>query len=635
MESISESADVEDIPRSHPLIAAFDLHTAAIDRRQNAEADWDRAERALQLLVTEIRVRRNASLSPIFRLPAEVLSIVFSLVVCSGPPHIPRTAAALSNYQSVKEDVFDDLDTNTWGHIPLVEQGSLEWLRLTHVCSRWRKLLVDNCHLWADNLGHLPRATAECLRRAGNILPLKITTVCSSDIHDENWTLTVPKANLTPTESASLCSRIQSLHILDLREDVHPMDESYANYEFDDLEILDLARAQMTLGNPIAENWGRLPVLRAPRLRTVMLRNIVVPWRSNALTYLSIHLWCASKIPSSSLLEALFSSRETLQFLELVRVTPTFAPGFSAASIRELELPRLRTLHFADRDEQETSFLQIVRLPPTVNLQLDIYCEPNSDPTWNTHARLGIPMALSLERSHCGPDLNAVFIASRRTSLDPDEPSRIDIAMYRDDMSPLSGQEVYLLETPKLRFVADANGLPYRLPHVLLSLCNVFDMERFVSVSLDLAGWLLTDIKAVVSHFRRVETLRVLNPLDVVYADPFPPDRNENYGELEFPYFPQAEPDLPHRLETLWVIQTEELEDTLVDWCEQLESQLHKSFWDQPESIRRRYKKPIKVLRLELNIPISDEERLRAESVASALFDPYVDICQWGTVHTS
>lgn len=119
--------------------------------------DWDRTERALKQLLAEVRIRRNASLPAISRLPSEVLTMIFSLVVYSDPPQVPISAPQMAAYEVMLDNIFDEFDINSWEDIRLLEPGTLGWICLSHVCTYWRNIVLHTPQFWADHLGHLPR----------------------------------------------------------------------------------------------------------------------------------------------------------------------------------------------------------------------------------------------------------------------------------------------------------------------------------------------------------------------------------------------------------------------------------------------------------------------------------------------
>ncbi|KZV75240.1 hypothetical protein PENSPDRAFT_748623 [Peniophora sp. CONT] len=673
------SLDLEDVPRSHPLIAAFDLHASILNERlsgntfpgtsvrENVARDWDLTERALELLLTEVRLRRNTSVPAMSGLPPELLSSIFTLLVYAEPPQIAVSASKMDRLEIFREEYLNDVDDNTWEYVHRRQRGTLGWMRLTHVCAHWRRILLQTPRVWGDHMGYLPRANIECLRRAGDALPLDLTNICVANSYP--WSLIAPNLNLDPSQTELFCSRLRGLHIIDLRSSTQRADEFYEDLEFRNLEVLNVSITPDS--SPLPLDWDQIPVLRAPRLRRITFRNVFITWQANTLVYLSLHLRHTTKIPSATLIELIAHSRETLQFLELFWASQVLEPGFDTASIKELSLPQLQTLHLADMDLQEGNFLQLVRLPSAVKLKMDIYCEPVYQPDWNSRTRLGVPVALALERSHCGPRLDGLFIASQRQYAEDDEDSRIDMTIHCDAASfanSTSFDGMPTRDSPKLHFVADANGMPpYWLDNVLISICRAVSPSRFTFVSFDLPFWRAADIKAVISHFPNLRFLRVTDPLNIDHKskNPFGPapylgeainelpeileaesqqgrqggaNDNENWEdgrEAAFPYLPGIAPGAgpsagsvssPSRsLEMLWLVQSRALKGTFAAWCEHVARQLRNS----QQQTTTLPPKPVEILRIEFTTRISDEELSSAENLVYGTFEELADVVQW------
>ncbi|KZV62758.1 hypothetical protein PENSPDRAFT_758481 [Peniophora sp. CONT] len=115
-------------------------------------------------LSLEMATRANA-LAPISRLPREILIMIIT---------IPCTILARIDDQphpAWRARGADSVDgTVRW----VIQKGSLGWVRMTHVCRAWRATLLDARHLWAQNIGVLPKALLTFLERAGPAAPLSI-----------------------------------------------------------------------------------------------------------------------------------------------------------------------------------------------------------------------------------------------------------------------------------------------------------------------------------------------------------------------------------------------------------------------------------------------------------------------------
>ncbi|KZV75222.1 hypothetical protein PENSPDRAFT_748606 [Peniophora sp. CONT] len=588
-------------PQYHTCIASIDAYVNILDLTLNKDSsqkglvarEYDFTERLLQQLLNKLRVHRNASLAPISRLPPEVLNMIFAELVYSDSeiPHTTISASASNLYHLAERFVFADVCAGDYGFYP-DPQGhhrcSLGWVRLTHVCARWRYILLDTPRYWADFVGTLPlpAAVKEFLRRSGNVLPVTARIVCMPDGNVTDWSSIAGPMIIAPWERATFESRIHRLSLLDLREPgFYPIDESFANLYFPNLEVLDIARA--LCGRELypqrgAGIWNALRNLCVPKLHTIRLRNVAIPWFSNSLVCLSLQLCYNEQVSPLRLLELLAFSHTTLEFLELVYAIDGSSPGFDHADILELFLLRLKYLHIQDRDDQMASFLRLLRLPPTVKL------------------RLGILISLALERAHCGPQLDGIFIASHTDSYGD---IRIDMRMH--DWI-LNSEDLWckrlrmVEEEPKLHFVLDVFGTrPLKPENSLLSLCSFIDPSRFLFVSFDLPSWSAVGIMAATEQFPNTISMRIFNPLNVTYDDLGQHRVEENtrsndgskHGdhsegeeetEIPFPYLPHgAHKDQTHPsccLELLWIVQTEALAPLPFSvWCEDIADQLRTS----------------------------------------------------------
>ncbi|KAA1475012.1 hypothetical protein DENSPDRAFT_883238 [Dentipellis sp. KUC8613] len=97
----------------------------------------------LQHLTCFVQRQRNA-LNPTYKLPVEILARVFHFCALDDTPFWRRSTVRM--------------------YLPYY---SLGWIRLTHVCHRWRTVALDNPGLWANlSFGIGPRWFEEMLARA-------------------------------------------------------------------------------------------------------------------------------------------------------------------------------------------------------------------------------------------------------------------------------------------------------------------------------------------------------------------------------------------------------------------------------------------------------------------------------------
>ena len=103
----------------------------------------DNTIRTLELLLLDARSLRNANAPLIHRLPLEIISFIFDLVSIEERPYPPvHTGKREANKNMHSGMLFERLtDQNVWKEAFM--NGSLGWIRLTHVCRLWREILLD------------------------------------------------------------------------------------------------------------------------------------------------------------------------------------------------------------------------------------------------------------------------------------------------------------------------------------------------------------------------------------------------------------------------------------------------------------------------------------------------------------
>ncbi|KZV65357.1 hypothetical protein PENSPDRAFT_132665 [Peniophora sp. CONT] len=224
-------ASLADVPPQHPFLAAFNAVASTLETRSAHDLlddtvsrdelakPWACAERVLELVVHELRVRRNAIVPGISRLPPEVLSLI--LLHCSNneSPREPLPEDDIGEYlYYVDRDQYyeEDQAHHDWNRLVLPLGGQLGWIRLTHVCRSWRSLLLNTPKHWADSFGLLPAASKEILQRAGNRFPVTIHAI-ATDSRDMTWTFADLFTSNTSLIPASVRSRVRAIYCLDLR----------------------------------------------------------------------------------------------------------------------------------------------------------------------------------------------------------------------------------------------------------------------------------------------------------------------------------------------------------------------------------------------------------------------------------
>jgi hypothetical protein len=203
--------------------------------RVSAISTVDKGIDGAMQFVRSLFTRRNA-LVPISRLPPEILARVFHLLVLEEPP--------------------------------LSGGRSLGWIKVTHVCRHWRQVALDDSSLWAQIWGIPTNAKwiSEMLTRAKNApLDIELDDLITSS---EEALLMIPP-HLSHTRQLRLHS-LSGLSSDNVREiyswDAPALEQfeltvpAYSPISFPDLG-----------GNMLFKG-------HAPRLRTLSLSRVIIPW---------------------------------------------------------------------------------------------------------------------------------------------------------------------------------------------------------------------------------------------------------------------------------------------------------------------------------------------------------------------
>ena len=202
--------------------------------RVAALSTLDKGVDAARQFLCSLLTRHN-TLVPISVLPDEILSRVFHFLVLEAPPLSGRP-----------------------------------WIRITHVCRRWRQVAIDDSSLWARIWG-IPTNTkwmSEMLARAKNV-PLEIEF---DDVGMSSpGALPMIVQHLSHTRELSL-HNLSLYHFRNIQE--------IFSWEAPALERLELTAIQ-TVYSPFGfwEVGGNMLFKgHAPRLRTISLIKVVIPW---------------------------------------------------------------------------------------------------------------------------------------------------------------------------------------------------------------------------------------------------------------------------------------------------------------------------------------------------------------------
>ncbi|VDB85099.1 unnamed protein product [Peniophora sp. CBMAI 1063] len=592
---------LSDVPRPNPWITLAESRITALDKlvasrfrstsdRHRFVRDFQDEQRVLELVLLDLRSRHNAFCSDISAVPDDVLAIIFEYIARADVPRAPIDREGRDTLLArAKEGIDRELQFPEWK--PVLEGGSLGWIGLSHVCRRWRQVLLGQPRLWGECVGILPLGLEEMLRRAGGFQPITLHKVCSTihRRHTDLWETVLRSPTLpSPTPGSNQmhplldASRVRAIHIAELRQDEDPLPfafpwpEGLVPFDFPALEILDvMARGAKEDIQPF-EAWSRgLRSVHAPQLHTVKFVNYFIPWRSSCLVNLSIRsvsLEHTSIYMSSSLfLETLRQARHTLKTLELECCLPI---DLSDAPDDEIiDFTRLRELKVSSHALH--SFLTRVTFPRSTRLSLEL-------PGFNVTILRGFStlFRMASERIDGVSSLNALVLrdspSMRGTTLSIDlyDSAQSIISSTLNAGATHTHTDPFASSTPRLtlgiRF--PAYQYPEQPERVFHGLREYLDFARFPALSLRLCAdeWTGDARRAAVAMFPRLSLLHVVNPLVSTHA------------AAEFPYIlpvdGQQEDEERKALDTLWLVQRDaKLGTSYHSWCDALARQLRRA----------------------------------------------------------
>jgi len=333
----------------------------------------------------------------------------------------------------------------------------LGWIGVTHVCRCWRQVALGDSSLWARITGISPNSKwiAEMLVRARNA-PLVVDFVVTP--FPEVLSVFTPHI-----------FRIRELRLRDLCG-YH----SQGLREICELEAPALEHFELGLSTPYPVTfhqlgWATLFRGRAPKLRTLSLSSVFIPWSlipRGQLTQLKITLfrWIySSNTPSPSesnqLLDLLINSPD-LEVLALEFCLPTIL--FQAPDGKAVHLPRLSRLCLGGSTSCVANSLKMLQLPSSTTLHLRCISEDPSTDDFNTilplvsvHFHNPTPVGfrslrITINRMD-GPIYVAASVAHLESTisglhaLDDDTDSDVELTMSFDG-PPLFGHSTSLKE---------------------------------------------------------------------------------------------------------------------------------------------------------------------------------------------
>jgi hypothetical protein len=312
---------------NHSRIGIHDP-SARVAAITTADTGIDAARQFVRSLIT----RRN-TLVPIFLLPTEILTRVFHLLV--------------------REE------------LPLSRWRNMGWIRVTHVCQHWRQVALDDSSLWAKIWG-IPKNTkwiSEMLTRAKNA-PLDIEFRCSKNL--EALHMIPPQLSRTRRLRFHNLSTDHSYGDHDVRKICSFEAPALEHFELTatdklDISFRDLGRNMLFKGH-------------APRLQTISLSQVVIPWSlipRGQLTQLKIAR-PLEDIDYPGELEQLIDLLVNCPALELLSLDSCLPSQLTKLSHGQtIHLSHLSRLRLCGSTSRILNTLKMLKLPSSTTLHLN------------------------------------------------------------------------------------------------------------------------------------------------------------------------------------------------------------------------------------------------------------------------
>ncbi|KAI0055407.1 hypothetical protein BV25DRAFT_1921840 [Artomyces pyxidatus] len=272
------------------------------------------------------------SLSPIAKVPFELLALLFLFYVRLEPPRTSR---------------------EHWQR--------LGWIKIASVCRRWRNVALSSANLWTQITLALPDQLAETMASYAKSAPLAV-----------NAQLPWPHSGLTSPKACFIIDHLPNTKILHI---VNGEEEPF------DLVLAELARPAPLLESITIDGatLTRLPDnflgTHPPKLRSIAIDNPVnFPWTSsvfNNLIDLQI-LFYLITTPLTPSLDELISSLNNMPSLRRLTLMGFLPHGPASQSATIARLPRLTRLQLRGSPSQCTNFLTHLDVPTSARLQLHL-----------------------------------------------------------------------------------------------------------------------------------------------------------------------------------------------------------------------------------------------------------------------
>ncbi|VDB87397.1 unnamed protein product [Peniophora sp. CBMAI 1063] len=648
---------ISDIPRDNPLVSAYDAHVLAKLSSHPVNATFksslgetgrlveeiDRTEEILELLLSDVRSRRNATASALTSLPPEIMSLIFEASAQVDAPSPPIDVEEMeAHLESLCLDVVGE-GHRVWNDA--VQPGSLGWVRLAHVCRNWRNIICGMSGLWSSILGRLPLGEEVILQRARGHCPVDISCVYSA-FHPDESPIFDMVASPPDHLSYPLASQIRSLQLVDIYETIDWDAEWMPTAAWPNLEMLEIScspyatsRSECLSANPI----------RAPKLRTILFQKCFMPWESASLNRLNITGTDHTTLPSQTLYDLLERSAGTLRYLELIDVTMTsiLEDGLHA---KDIILPHLQELCQQTDGGHCNSLLDHLKVPATTSLTLylsmevdrqfiasDMELAANSDIQAAFRCR---GFDTSLDGLIVTQLINTQTDASNEFSLRAYCSSLNSIRSLRARASagPFEGYPAPLILDVYNAKVTSATHNAY-LDVCLQSISHAMDPTRFVTVSIDMPFWGYSTVLKAMSLYTSMRALHVVDPLRLVddeWGDSSIPQLFPFLSALTRPNSRKSSAKSSTKsvgtgssvpiLDTLWLVQRRGTSNlSCSQWCKHIYDQLRHTLRECGWSKDTGAPKPIQFLRIDY-LPAANP---RNGQKAQEMFIRLADVVDW------
>lgn len=354
-------------PSPNPITWMSTLYTRIADLdRVSASSDSDQVSVArarldaemddLRHVMRELATRRN-NLSPMSRLPAELLSKIFDFLVLDASVHYFAK-------NCVK---------------------SFDWIQVTHVCRHWRQVALNHTSFWGNIICTIPSWTPEFIARSKQA-PIRI--IHRSD--DTRWrsrqidSLILALSHTHRAKEIYLAGKASLLpRLISHLSCPAPLLESFeavASPDFTGLtDMLRITRAAEIVYFPLSLFAGE-----APLLRRLHLNRCGLDWDSplyNNLVNLAVEMPISNSYmeipPSRAQILASLQRMPNIESLELKSAIPKARDD--SASDPLVKLPFLRRLTVSSISSSCTWLLQHIAIPPTAHIEVCCQCYSRSN----------------------------------------------------------------------------------------------------------------------------------------------------------------------------------------------------------------------------------------------------------------